>query len=107
MLRIEGYDVSIAHSARDALKLIEDMAPDLIISDYQLRGGETGVEVVNTLRTRLGPRTPVIFVTGDTARSAVSRTSLENADLVSKPIRADELLALVQRALLRPASAGA
>ena len=86
----------------DALELIERRTPDLIISDYQLRGGETGVEVVNSLRARLGLQTPVIFVTGDTARSAVSRASMDNADVVSKPIRADELLGLIQRALIPP-----
>ena len=99
LLRIEGYDVAVASGVTDAVGQVERSTPDLIISDYQLRGGETGVEVVKTLRKRLGPETPVIFVTGDTARSTADRASLENADFVSKPIRADELLALIHRAL--------
>lgn len=99
LLRIEGYEVAVASGTSDAVMQAERKVPDLIISDYQLRGGETGVEVVQRLRTRLGPQMPVIFVTGDTARSAVSRANIEHADVVSKPIRADELLALVHRAL--------
>jgi hypothetical protein len=41
----------------------------------------------------------VIFMTGDTAQAALTDSRIENARLVSKPIRADELLATLQAQL--------
>jgi hypothetical protein len=41
----------------------------------------------------------VIFMTGDTAQSALTHSRIDNARLVSKPIRADELLSILQALL--------
>jgi PAS domain S-box-containing protein len=96
LLESEGFDVLIASCEREALEHVAAVKPDVIVSDYQLRGGETGLEVVLAVRERLGAPVPVVFVTGDTARSAVERANIENARMLSKPMRADELLALLQ-----------
>jgi two-component system CheB/CheR fusion protein len=95
LLETEGFDVSIASCEREALDHVTAARPDIIVSDYHLRGGETGLKVVLAVRERLGASIPVVFVTGDTARSAVEQSQIENARLLSKPMRADELLALI------------
>jgi hypothetical protein len=41
----------------------------------------------------------VIFMTGDTAQSPLAHSRIENVRVVSKPIRADELLGNVQALL--------
>ena len=38
----------------------------------------------------------MIFVTGDTARSAITNARVEKAMLLSKPVRADDLLDAVR-----------
>jgi hypothetical protein len=38
----------------------------------------------------------VIFVTGDTARSAIAGSRIANASLLSKPVRADDLVEAVR-----------
>ena len=96
LLEVEGFTVRIASCEREALEHVNDAVPDLIVSDYHLRGGETGMGVVRAVRSRLGEPIPVVFVTGDTARSALEKTKIENARVLSKPMRADELLAIVQ-----------
>jgi len=70
-------------------------SPDVIVSDYHLRGSETGAGVVAAVRAHLGAFVPVIFVTGDTARSAISTLRIENALVLNKPVRAEDLLGAV------------
>src|SRR5262249_5650439 len=67
LLELEGFEVSIASSENEALERALARSPDLIVSDYQLRCGETGVRVVNSVRDRMHEILPAIFVTGDTA----------------------------------------
>ena len=38
---------------------------DLIISDFHLADGITGLQVIEQLRTKLGPRIPAFLVSGD------------------------------------------
>jgi CheY-like chemotaxis protein len=71
--------------------------PDVIVSDYHLRGLETGADVVAAVRVRLRSNVPAIFVTGDTSKIANVDTKLGNAMLLSKPTNVDELLGAIQR----------
>jgi PAS domain S-box-containing protein len=96
LLELEGFEVSIASSESEALERALARAPDLIVSDYQLRGGETGVRVVNSVRDRMRELLPAIFVTGDTAKAALADSKIANATLLSKPVRADDLIAAVR-----------
>ncbi len=96
LLEIEGFEVSVASSEQEALDCVRAFSPDVIVSDYHLRGGETGTGVVAAVRNKLGWTVPVIFVTGDTARSAVANARVEKALLLSKPVRADDLLDAVR-----------
>jgi PAS domain S-box-containing protein len=96
LLEIEGFEVSVASSEHEALECLRAFSPDVIVSDYHLRGGETGMGVVAAVRDKLAWTVPAIFVTGDTARSAVANARLEKALLLNKPVRADDLLDAVR-----------
>ena len=50
LLEIEGFEVSVASSEREALDCVRSFSPDVIVSDYHLRGGETGAGVVAAVR---------------------------------------------------------
>ena len=99
LLELEGYEVSIASSENEAIERASSQSPDLIVSDYQLRGGETGVRVVKAVRDRMHDVVPVIFVTGDTAKAAIVDAKIANATLLNKPVRADDLVAAVRETL--------
>jgi CheY-like chemotaxis protein len=99
LLELEGFEVSVASGRSDALERVGTMRPDLIVSDYHLRGAETGADVVAAVRARLGTEVPVIFVTGDTSKIPRSGADVGNATLLSKPTEVDELLGAVQRHL--------
>lgn len=99
LLDVEGFEVRVASCESEALDHLNDYKPDVVLSDYHLRHNETGVAVVRAVRKRLHAAIPVIFMTGDTAQAALTDSRIENARLVSKPIRADELLATLQAQL--------
>jgi two-component system, sensor histidine kinase len=96
LLELEGYSVQVAASEADALACVERRAPDLIVSDYHLRCGTTGVDVVKVLRGLLDRRTPVVFVSGDTSGLPRSK-SVHDAEYLVKPLSGEDLLAAVQR----------
>jgi PAS domain S-box-containing protein len=99
LLGLEGFDVEVASGKRDAVERALAAAPDLIISDYHLRGGETGTDVVEEVRARRGAPIPAIFVTGDTSKLTHKIAKLTNASLLSKPTQVDALLAAIQKHL--------
>ena len=99
LLELEGFEVSVASCKSEALERTRAAAPDIIVSDYHLRGAETGAEVVDAVRTRLGKAVPAIFVTGDTSKLARASTQIVNTTLLSKPTQVDDLLAAIHHHL--------
>lgn len=99
VLELEGFEVGVVSSRDEALARIQQMRPDLIVSDYHLRGAATGAEVVAEVRARLGAEIPAIFVTGDTSKVARAGAKLGNATLLSKPTQVDDLLRTVHELL--------
>ena len=92
LLDLEGYETAVASSEEEALRAADGARPDLIVSDFQLRAGLTGVAVVNSVRSRLSSLVPVVFLTGDTARSELTDSPIPASTVLSKPVQADELL---------------
>lgn len=99
-LELEGFDVRVANGKDEALEHLASAVPDVIVSDYHLRGLETGADVVSSIRVRLRKNVPAIFVTGDTSKIANVETKLGNATLLSKPTNVDELLDAIQRHII-------
>lgn len=98
LLQREGHEIISASSTSDIIMQLQKSTeiPDLIISDFQLHRGETGVEVVNAIRQLAGASIPVIFLTGDTSSVIADiPDSLEQCKILSKPIDVEELLALI------------
>ncbi len=97
----EGHRVVSAADGREALALLSRGAiqPDIIVADYNLPGGLTGLQVTAHLRQTLRRETPVIILTGDiSAETSREITRLGCAQL-NKPAKAEELTNLVQRIL--------
>lgn len=97
LLELEGFDVRVANGKEEALEHVASTAPDIIVSDYHLRGLETGADVVAAVRVRLRSNVPAIFVTGDTSKIGDADAKLGNAILLSKPTKVDELLDAIER----------
>jgi len=100
LLRVEGYRVLPAGSLAEARRIIEENPElDLLVTDYHLTDGETGIDVVAAARALRGPQLPAILVTGDTSSSVRELQADQRIRLASKPIHADEFLALLRQLL--------
>lgn len=96
LLELSGYDVLAVATAREALTLDAHRAPpQLIIADYRLGEGMTGVRLIRSLREATGWEFPAIVLTGDSSRE--TRREIENAGcrFELKPVKPDHLLNLV------------
>jgi two-component system response regulator HydG len=94
----EGYGVDIAHTAKNGLeKAVKDNF-DLVLLDYRLPDGE-GLDNLKNLK-RILPHVPVIVITAYAEVNAAVRLIKAGAfDYVVKPIRPEELLSLIRRAI--------
>lgn len=103
-LRHSGFDVTEATSGREALDLIRDERPDLIVLDVMMPDLD-GFEVCRRLRSE-GREMPVLFLTArDAVEDKVRGLTLGGDDYLVKPFSLDELVARVD-ALLRRVGAG-
>lgn len=98
-LELQGYTVFGAHSGQEALDVVREKLPDLVILDVMMPGLD-GFETLEELR-RVS-NTPVIMLTarGDEDQK-VRGLGLGADDYVTKPFSQRELLARVQAVLRR------
>lgn len=100
LLRVEGFEVLCAASlAEVAAALRKDPRIDLVIADYHLQGGETGIEVIAAARSFAGEPLGAVLVSGDTSSTLREVKATERLRIASKPIQADELLSLISELL--------
>ncbi len=96
------------HAATDVdalapVLLAEQGVPDLLISDFRLRDGASGLDAVARLRDEYNDDIPAILITGDTAPERLAEAQASGLLLLHKPVRDQELQAAMARALaLRP-----
>lgn len=98
--------VSCAYDAAEALRLIAGGAirPDILLTDYNLPAGRSGVDLLMALRVRLQRPLPAIVLTGDISTTA--KTAIAEADCIhlKKPVNTAALLRAVE-SLCPPAPA--
>ncbi len=101
LLEAEGFDVATAESATDARALIRHVheVPALLISDFHLLDGSTGVEAVSAIREYFEAHIPAFIVSGDTSKVVKDARLLDNCTLMSKPIDTNRLLAAAREAI--------
>ncbi len=99
VLKPAGYELVLASSGADAVRLIQDQSPfDLIITDLQL-GAVSGMEVLEAAKQSM-PDVPVLIITGyGTVKSAVEAMQKGAYDYISKPVDNEELKIIISRAL--------
>ena len=95
LLEAEGYEVVAAGTVAEADAVVEGLIkiPSLIISDYHLADGSTGVESVVHIRKHFGEDIPAFIVSGDTSKVVMDARPLDNCTLMSKPVNTARLLA--------------
>jgi two-component system KDP operon response regulator KdpE len=104
-LTAQGFRVTTAGNGPDALRIIDEQRPDLVLLDI-LMDEMSGIEVLRRIRERAN--VPVIFLTAK-GRDADKVRGLELGadDYVTKPFHPDELAARVRAVLRRSSSISA
>jgi signal transduction histidine kinase/CheY-like chemotaxis protein len=102
LLEAEGYTVATAASATQASALIKHISepPILLISDFHLLDGSTGVEAVSLIREYYDSEIPAFIVSGDTSKVVKEARLLDNCTLMSKPVDTARLLAAAHTAAI-------
>ena len=97
LLSVEGYRVRAVASLAEALASArEEGAPDLLITDYHLRDGELGTQVITVLRENLRVEVRAVLVTGDTSNVVKHMPNDPHLRIASKPIDAEQLLTVLK-----------
>jgi signal transduction histidine kinase len=92
---IESFD-SVAESARWAQACdLAVVKPDLLIVDYRLEEGRTGVDAIRALRERFGAAVPAILVTGSTMTGHDKEAQTHDFHLLIKPVVPNKLRAMI------------
>ena len=106
-LIFEGFEVQVSDNGNDALSLIRDNPPDLVVLDLMLPGID-GIQITRRIRAAEEaegtPRLPILMLTArDAVADRVAGLDAGADDYLVKPFDFDELVARV-RALLRRAT---
>jgi two-component system response regulator PilR (NtrC family) len=100
LLGKEGYTVRSAPSMSKTLALMDEQAPDLVITDLKMKGG-SGLDLLKEIKTRK-PDVEVLVITAfATTETAIEALKLGAYDYITKPFQVDEIRVVVQRALER------
>ena len=73
----------------------EVVRPSLIIADYRLEHGETGVFAIRAIRERFGQEVPAIVVTGSSMTGHDKEALEQNFHLLIKPVLPNKLRAMI------------
>ncbi len=102
ILEDEGYGVTAAASGEDALKMLQEQTPDLVLLDVWL----PGIDGIQTLKEMKAMRKeiPVIMISGHgSIEMAVKATKMGAYDFLEKPLSLERVLLSSKRALERSA----
>jgi len=98
VLADDGYDIITAASGEEALKIVGEELPNLVLLDIWLPGMD-GIETLKIIKSE-HPEIRVIMMSGHgTIETAVKATKLGAFDFIEKPLSLDKVLLIVNHAL--------
>ena len=69
---------------------------ELVLTDYQLGGGVTGIHAVEAVERRLGRQVSVVVITGDTSPEPIAEAARHGLRLLYKPVDPRVLASLMK-----------
>ena len=105
LLNQAGHKVATALDGPAALDVVaRGFRPDLLLTDYNLPRGLSGIELASRLRDKIHRQIPVIILTGDISTDVLHLIASAKCAQMNKPVRAEELGSVIDRLLMsRPA----
>ena len=91
-----GMVTRVTGGIPEALAQMGDDPPDVVIADYNLDNGDTGLQAIRELRAAVGQLVPAIIVSAR-RDPEIGRASLEmGVPVLEKPVRPEDLQAMLQ-----------
>jgi signal transduction histidine kinase/CheY-like chemotaxis protein len=97
VLASRSYHAALAELAK------QEQKPDVIIADYHLSEGKSGIEVIDNLRLAFGVQLPALLISGDVSPERLRSAAASGFQLLHKPVSPLKLRAAVAH-LLKPQS---
>ena len=96
-----GCDVRLARNHDDIAEILADtsFSPALVLADYHLDHGASGLDAVAHIRTAVGRNLPAVLITADHAQDTSVAAAQAGLEILHKPVRPAELRALIQHLL--------
>lgn len=97
ILEEEGYDTYTASSGEEALKVINKIKPDVLLTDLKMEAMD-GIELIESLPDKPFKIPSIVMTAYGTVQSAVEAMKKGAFDYLTKPLERDLLLLTVKRA---------
>lgn len=94
-LQDAGHQVTSAATGADLREQLRNATVDILVADYRLPQGETGLNVIAAMRAKT-PELPAILLTGDTAPRLVREMAEHGVTVLHKPMDLETLLAYLE-----------
>lgn len=98
ILQDEGFRTLVAETGEEALALLADESPDLVLLDIWLPGMD-GLETLRHIRKNHQEQLVVMMSGHGTIETAVKATKLGAYDFIEKPLSLEKLLICIENAL--------
>jgi DNA-binding response OmpR family regulator len=96
-LKKDGHEVIVTHDGREALDKIDELMPDLVITDIMMPY-LSGLEIIGAVKMRYPGTMPVIIISGMGQEAVVLEAfQLGADDFITKPFSPNELSVRVKR----------
>ena len=91
-------NVAVARDRKEVQAVLDSgFMPELVLADYHLDNGDTGLELMNWLREKINPDLPGVVISADGRNELVTRIRLHGLDYLPKPVKPAALRALISR----------
>ena len=100
-LEKEGFKLLIATNGKEAIDLIEEHNPEIILTDIMMPF-VSGLELISHVRNKLNLSTPIIvFSSAGQEEMVTNAFNLGATDFMSKPFSPNELIIRIKRNLFK------
>jgi two-component system response regulator PilR (NtrC family) len=100
ILETEGYQVSLASNAAEALEKLQEGKFDILLSDVKMPG-LSGIELLREVKSKI-PDMAVIMMTSYGEAFTVKEALMNGADeYITKPFKSHEISLIIERAYWR------
>ncbi|MDM7463595.1 MAG: hybrid sensor histidine kinase/response regulator [Tepidimonas taiwanensis] len=94
-----GMVARLSGGTAEALATMGDEPPDVIVADYHLENGDTGLVAIDALRAVAGAPVPALMVTAHRDAQLARACAAVGVPLLEKPVRPADLQAALERVL--------